>query len=99
MGQGVVHVLHVHHVVLLIPDAVLPRKEVREELGESQRRDRHGGDVDGWGRGSLWSRPIPGDGGSDSGAQRKVSWPQVPRFVRQKAQITSGQTDTFHSPV
>lgn len=52
MGQGVVHVLHVHHVVLLIPDAVLPRKQVREELGKSQRRDPHEDDeddVDGWG--------------------------------------------------
>lgn len=36
MRQGVVHVLHVHHVVLLVPDAVLPGKQVREELGESQ---------------------------------------------------------------
>ena len=42
MRQGVVHVLHVHHVVLLVPNAVLPGKQVREELGESvtQRRDR-----------------------------------------------------------
>lgn len=36
MRQGVVHVLHVHHVILLIPDAILPGKQVREELGESQ---------------------------------------------------------------
>lgn len=36
MRQGVVHVLHVHHVILLVPDAVLPGKQVREELGESQ---------------------------------------------------------------
>lgn len=35
MRQGVVHVLHVHHIVLLIPDAVLPRKQVREELKET----------------------------------------------------------------
>lgn len=37
MGQGVVHVLHVHDVVLLIPDAVLPGKQVREELKETPR--------------------------------------------------------------
>lgn len=38
MGQGVVHVLHVHDVVLLIPDAVLPGKQVREELKETPSR-------------------------------------------------------------
>lgn len=48
MRQGVVHVLHIHHVILLIPNAVLPGKQVREELGESQtqRGDHH--TEDGW---------------------------------------------------
>lgn len=36
MGQGVVHVLHVDHVVLCVPDAVFSGKQVREELKESQ---------------------------------------------------------------
>lgn len=47
MGQGIIHVLHVHHVILLIPDAVLPGKQVREELGEpqTQRQNHHGGCV------------------------------------------------------
>ena len=48
MGQGVVHVLHVHHVILLIPDAVLPRKQICEELGESQRQDHHKDEENGW---------------------------------------------------
>lgn len=38
MGQGVVHVLYVHDVILLIPDAILPRKQVREELGVTETR-------------------------------------------------------------
>jgi hypothetical protein len=35
VGQGVVHVLHVHCIVLLVPDAVLPGEQIREELKET----------------------------------------------------------------
>lgn len=39
MGQGVVHVLHVHCIVLLVPDAVLPGEQIREELKETTNTD------------------------------------------------------------
>lgn len=46
MRQGVVHVLHVHCVVLLVPDAVLARKQICEELKETPTESawhkRHG---------------------------------------------------------
>lgn len=94
MRQGVVHVLHVHHVVLLIPDAVLPREQVREELAESQRPDRQEGDEDRRGL-DLSGLGQHTQMAALTRAQKTVSWPQVPRFVPQNAQIATGCTDTF----
>lgn len=41
MRQGIVHFLHVHHIILFIPNAVLSWKQIREELGESQTQRRN----------------------------------------------------------
>lgn len=74
MRQGVVHVLHVHHVILLVPDAVLPGKQEREELGESQTCG-----VTTRGTGGDWLlRACVSSGGRHVKIQHTAPWPQPP---------------------
>lgn len=91
MRQGVVHVLHVHHVILLVPDAVLPGKQVREELGESQIQ----GGITTRGMGGDWFlRACVSSGRWYVKMQHTAPWPQLPKFPKQKTQIATGCMNT-----
>ena len=90
MRQGVVHVLHVHHVILLIPDAVLPGKQVREELGKSQTRG-----INTRGMGGDWFlRACVSSGRWCVKMQHTAPRPQLPKFPKQKTRTATGCMNT-----